>query len=974
VRRPDAEQRRHLRLNVALPARRKTPDGWAEERLLNLSASGLGLYTLTRLRWGAIERIAFAAPDDSVHITLDAEVMRVHATAKGDGYVIGLRFTYLDAQAVDQLTAVMLGALQRASGQRTSPRLEVHAEVFWTSAGYIATSPIELLNVSQSGALLQGAVLPAALSRGLLSLRPDEGMDLITVPAEIVWRRAAGERTMAGVRFGGDPQSVDLIRRIIRALLMRESGVSAAPVLPAGTRIGDFELVELLQEGRQLELYLARPVEGSTQTAGAAEVVIKRYHGPDVALWTERFLAAARAGAHLHNHPGVVRVYQAMADIDACCLVTERVKGASVDEQLKEASTKGEHLSVPATLTMAQQLLVTLEDCHHYLLNEDGGHLEVLHGDLRPSNVLVTDQGAVKLTGFGTPFETTPERLPYVPPEVLEGKKGTAQSDVYQVGVLLYEALTGVLPFVADSPRALLGAILAGPTAPSRLNVKVAPAIDAVVLSALSADPTVRPSGAGAFAEALVLAETAAASQAAVAVTAPSPKLDVPSAMPTDEMTALGGPLGGETNPRATVIVAGPQDETLVEKRPTLEPTAETRPVVENTVETLLGSVGPAPEMGTDAGFKRGQKVEPWVPVRSLIARGDTIGRYSVLGKLAEGGMAELFLARAPGQRDPLVVKTIHPGRTSERDVVTMFMTEARLASRIHHANVVRILDVGFDRYSPFIAMEYFAGRTLIEAMLELAHLAKPMPCDVAAKIIADCCAGLHHAHTLKDKAGAPLHIVHRDVTSKNLQIGYSGETKILDFGIARAVGVARLTRPGHVRGTAAYVSPEQINGGRVSPATDVWALGVNLYLMLTGSMPFGGKTDLEVLIAVKEKAAADPRKLRPDAPEALALAALKALQKVPGDRYATALEMRDDILKAKVASPAEVAALMESLFPPADPERARVNALLTTPAPTPDVPTVVGERSGPSALGVFLAAGAGVSALLGLLYWLLKR
>jgi serine/threonine protein kinase len=907
VRRPEgAELRRHLRLNVTLPALRESPEGQHQEKVVNLSASGLALATASRLSPGAVQRITLLAPDPGVKVTLDAVVVRVHADARDGGFVAGMRFTVLDAQTVDLLTKLMLSALGTPSGKRASPRLEVTVEVFWASAGYVATSPLQLLNVSHAGALLNGTSLPGPGTRGLLSLRPDEGSDLLTVPAEIVWRREEDDGTLAGIRFGNDPQIAELVGGIVRSLLLhRGKGGAPAEQPTEGTRIGGFELGRLLFRGRSLEVYAAQPIDAAVQTAGAQDIALKRFHGVplEVAEWTERFLAAARIGAHLHNHPGVVRVYSAIADTQECWLATELVNGKSLEEGIRAG------LPVGNALATAQQVLATLEDCHHYVLTEDGGHVEVLHGDLRPGNVLLTEDGAVKLTGFGSAFERLPERLSYLPPEILAGTSPSPQSDVYQAGVLLYEALTGVLPFAADTPRMLMTSIAAGPPPPSKLNTQVPQAVDALVLSALAADPAARPQGAGAFAEALS-------------------QLDLKS--PREVATVVSAPLA-------------------------------------------------SPAAADPGAFRRGQAVEVWEPLKSLLEPGDTLGRYEVLGKLAEGGMAELYLARSPKQPEPVVIKTILPSRAAEHDVVTMFMTEARVASQIDHPNVVRISDVGFDRNSPFIVMEYFPGRTLIELILALSRRQMRMPPAIAARIIADCCEGLHFAHTLKDINGAPLHIVHRDVTSKNVQVGYSGDVKLLDFGIARAAGVSRLTRPGHVRGTAAYVSPEQITGGRVSAATDVWALGVNLYLMLTGAMPFGGKTDLEVLKAVKEKNAADPRQLRVDAPEPLARAALRALQKAPGERYESALAMRDEVMRAPVASPADVAALVGTLFPKADPERLRVEALLTfrphkgPRASSPKPVRALKQRS--SGPWIALAAAVGGASIVGaVLLWLLRR
>jgi serine/threonine-protein kinase len=294
--------------------------------------------------------------------------------------------------------------------------------------------------------------------------------------------------------------------------------------------------------------------------------------------------------------------------------------------------------------------------------------------------------------------------------------------------------------------------------------------------------------------------------------------------------------------------------------------------------------------------------------------------------------MAELFVARAEDAQWPVVLKTVHPSRAKDRDVVSLFMNEARLVSQVSHPNVARITDVGFDRNRPFIAMEYFASRTLADVMLALARRKLPMPAELAAYVTCEAAAGLDAAHGLRDVDGRPLHLVHRDVTAKNLLVGYGGGVKVIDFGIARADGVEPQTTPGHVRGTAAWVSPEQARGGPVTPGTDVWALGVNLYLMLAGQLPFSGKSDVELLNKVIQSEPVGVRRLRADVPESLAEVLPRALAKSPVERYPSMADLREELLALVPdldACRSSLAALMDSLFPPdTDEERLRVAKL----------------------------------------------
>jgi serine/threonine-protein kinase len=275
-----------------------------------------------------------------------------------------------------------------------------------------------------------------------------------------------------------------------------------------------------------------------------------------------------------------------------------------------------------------------------------------------------------------------------------------------------------------------------------------------------------------------------------------------------------------------------------------------------------------------------------------MVLPGSSIGRYLVKRKLAEGGMAELYLctARGPeGFEKEVVIKRIKAFLSSDQTFIDMFMAEARLASRLNHPNVVQIFD--FDKHEDawFIAMEYVYGASLWELRRRCRELGVPLPSTLVAEIGAQVARGLHYAHSLTEK-GKPLALVHRDVTPHNVLMSFDGAVKLTDFGIAKA-GTS-FTAPGMLKGKFAYMSPEQARGEKVDARTDVFALGITLWEMLTGGRLFEGDSDIAVLRAVQESQIAPPSRLNTDVPNDLSEIVLKALARPLEARFQTAQEL----------------------------------------------------------------------------------
>jgi serine/threonine protein kinase len=303
------------------------------------------------------------------------------------------------------------------------------------------------------------------------------------------------------------------------------------------------------------------------------------------------------------------------------------------------------------------------------------------------------------------------------------------------------------------------------------------------------------------------------------------------------------------------------------------------------------------------------------------LAPGTPIGKYVVRRKIAEGGMAEIYLcsARGPeGFEKEVAIKRVKAFLLSDPGFVKMFITEARVASKLNHANVVQIFDFDKHEDSYYLAMEYVRGQSLWSVRQRARDRMMPVSPLLAAQIGAEVARGLDHAHRLTDR-GRPLRIVHRDVTPHNVLISYEGAVKLTDFGIAKAG--EGTTAPGILKGKFAYMSPEQARGEPVDARTDVFALGVVLWELLTGGRLFEGDGDVAVLKAVQERAIPPPVRLNPEVPEDLNAAVMKALDRDIDRRFATASEFERALSRFLFQAAASVeardlVAYMQSLFP----------------------------------------------------------
>lgn len=274
----------------------------------------------------------------------------------------------------------------------------------------------------------------------------------------------------------------------------------------------------------------------------------------------------------------------------------------------------------------------------------------------------------------------------------------------------------------------------------------------------------------------------------------------------------------------------------------------------------------------------------------------DRLGKYELVQHLASGGMANVYLARLSGLggfERHVVLKTLRAQDLDDDTLVPMFLDEARLVATLHHQHIAQVFEVGSDDGTYFLAMEYVHGET-VRGVLETAHKrGRALPIEFGITVVCAAAAGLHHAHERRGLDGMPLGIVHRDVTPSNVIVSYDGSIKLIDFGIAKAIERATVTRTGLIKGKVGYMAPEQVRGYVVDRRSDVFALGVLAYELTTQTRAFDAATQFEQLERAANGVLVRPTQLVPGYPPALEDVVMTALELDPDDRYPSAEAMR---------------------------------------------------------------------------------
>ena len=300
---------------------------------------------------------------------------------------------------------------------------------------------------------------------------------------------------------------------------------------------------------------------------------------------------------------------------------------------------------------------------------------------------------------------------------------------------------------------------------------------------------------------------------------------------------------------------------------------------------------------------------------------GSAVGPYDLLAPIGVGGMARVWAARVRGKTDVVAVKMLLPELAENVEFRKMFFDEARIASRVRHPNVCSTFEMGEQHGTLYLAMEWLDGPSLMRVLrpgrqdvTECERI--PIRPRIAARIVADACAGLHAAHELVGDDGRPLAVVHRDVSPHNLLMTSAGDVKVTDFGVAKALGKSHMTIAGQLKGKLAYMAPEQLIGGPIDRRCDVFALGCVLYEITTGQRPFQGEHDPQVMTSIMLGRYEPPGSLVPSYPHELAIVVMRALANEPENRYPSADHMRialEDYLRKSgpQVGPPQIAALI---------------------------------------------------------------
>ncbi len=638
-------------------------------------------------------------------------------------------------------------------------------------------------------------------------------------------------------------------------------------------RIGKYRILRRLGQGAQGAIYLAQ------RDFAAGLSVVKQRHAAASDL---RFRREAQVCALL-DHRNIAKLEAAVFEGDEAYLAFEYVAGVEVQDIYNRHRQLGRSIPVAIVAHLLEGILLGLEAAHA-ARDPSGQHAGLVHRDLNFGNVMLGFDGVAKIIDFGLARTAAGDITQpgfalgtpaYMPPEFLGAGAQSAvpASDIYSAGLIAYDLLAGIDADVSRGDSTNFWTWIMNPTPLPRLSdvrKDLTPALGEAIHRAFQPRIADRWPSARAFLDAVRAALPA------------SQRL-------TDAQAAQYLAAGFKQRQDAYVsdvarlIHDTPLDATGVQQSP-------------------LAASSPGGDPATTLVVNRRSSNPPGVKKRPSDPSppANRLGHYALLRPLAEGGMGQVYLARRDGSEAICVLKTLRSEVVKDEISRKRFTREAQVAAYLHHPNIARLLDAGFEDGTFCIAFEFIPGKDLESMMHTLMAQRRLLPFPVSISAMIGVLDGLEHAHQATDPAGKPLGLVHRDLSPRNMMLGFDGTAKVIDFGVARASLDDFKTAPGMVMGTFRYVSPEMARAEALDRRSDIYASGVVLYELLSGvPVVMPSTIAVEMLRSVVAKSPDPLSQVNTQIPAGLSAAVMKAIEKRPADRWQTAAEFRSAIVAA---------------------------------------------------------------------------
>ncbi len=660
-----------------------------------------------------------------------------------------------------------------------------------------------------------------------------------------------------------------------------------------GQQLDEYRLETLLGQGGMARVYggfdvrLKRPV--------AVKVIHTAFRTtPD---YQARFEREAQALARL-KHPHVVSIYRYGQLDELLYVAMEYIEGTDLQKLLAAYHDRGELLPPAEVGRLIRQVCQALDYIHSQ---------NIIHRDVKPSNIMLDRQGQAVVTDFGLVLLTelgtqggllgTPQYM--APEQAGSSAWAVPQSDLYAVGVILYEMFTGKLPFEGLSALEIARMQMEEPPpAPRVINPDLSPALEAVILKALAKEPQNRyPSGA-ALAEALNEALRRTPQEAREQLTERNQTLIKRYRLKDIRALLLEG-FTAEDLRRLCFdeLNFRPVYYQLADNTGKAEIVDRLLEYAEQTLQ--LDYLLALAQAGNPARYAQGE------PYYEQIAAGPenlvpkTLGHeYNLIERLGQGAMAAVYKASQMSLSRYVAVKILHAHLVydNQEDFVERFEREAIAVASLNHPNIVQVFDYGREDELHYIVMRFIDGPTLQAELEKHRRTGELFPLTKTLALFKALASAIDYAH----QRG----IVHRDLKPGNMMLDEGDQVVLTDFGIARLANVPGHTVTNAVVGTPAYMSPEQAQGHRVDGRSDIYSLGVILYELTTGRLPFEGDTPLAVFLKHISEPAPRPTTINPNLPPAIEKVILTALNKNPEERYRTAGAMAQALEETPAEKP----------------------------------------------------------------------